>query len=130
MLGSRSVPRPPVDRTLREELEGLTASICRALDDPKRLYILYLLDESPMSVRELCEALEISQANASQHLAVLRERGVVEAERRGSRVVYSLRHQKVLEAIDVLREVMADETARRQGLVTRGRAPQAGRREE
>lgn len=111
--------RASVDQTLRTELEELTASLCRALDDPKRLFLLYLLGSSPMNVGELCEALGVPQANASQHLGVLRERGVVQTQRDGNRVVYSLRHPKVLDAIDLLREVMADEAIRRQGLARR-----------
>lgn len=111
--------RAPADQTLRAELEELTASLCRALDDPKRLFVLYLLGSSPMSVGQLCEALGVPQANASQHLGVLRERGVVQTQRDGNRVVYSLRHPKILDAVDLLREVMADEAARRQRLARR-----------
>lgn len=118
-MRSRVTNRAPADQTLRTELEELTATLCRALDDPKRLYLLYLLGSSPKNVGELCEALGVPQANASQHLGVLRERGIVQGRRSGNRVVYSLRHPKILDAIDLLREVMADETGRRQRLLPR-----------
>ncbi|MFZ8980576.1 MAG: ArsR/SmtB family transcription factor, partial [Candidatus Nanopelagicales bacterium] len=54
--------------------------------------------------------------NCSQHLAILRERGVVEATRQGPHVLYSLRSDKVLAAIDLLREFMAEELGTRSRL--------------
>jgi DNA-binding transcriptional ArsR family regulator len=101
---------------LRAELEELTGSVCRALNDPKRLMILYAIAERPLSVGELCEELELPQANVSQHLGVLRDRGLVETTRRANRVFYSLRDHRVVEAIDLLRDVMNDELVRRQSL--------------
>jgi len=109
-----------IDPRLRQELDDLHAGMCKALSDPKRLVILYVLRDHPCSVTELCEAVGASQPNTSQHLAFLRDRGVIDAERRGNNVVYSLRYPAVIEALDLLREVMADELARRQAL----RAPQ------
>jgi len=47
---------------------------------------------------------------------VLRDRGLVEAERQGNNVVYSLRHPKVIDAIDILRGVMSDELERQTAL--------------
>lgn len=105
-----------IDPRLRQELDDLHAGMCKALSDPKRLLILYSLRDSSQSVSELCEAIGASQPNTSQHLAFLRERGVIDAERRGNTVVYSLRYPAVIEALDLLREVMADELARRQAL--------------
>ena len=105
-----------IDPRLRQELDDLHAGMCKALSDPKRLVIMYALRDAPRTVTELCEAIHASQPNTSQHLAFLRERGVIDAERRGNSVVYSLRYPAVIEAIDLLREVMADELARRQAL--------------
>ncbi len=62
-----------------------------------------------MSVNELALALEISQSNTSQHLAILRDRGIVQSERDGLNVAYSLKGKKVLRAIDLLREFMVEE---------------------
>ena len=108
----------PIDSRLRQELDELVASMCKALNDPKRLLLLYALRFGAHTVTELCEVIEAPQSNTSQHLAVLRDRGLVEAERQGNNVLYSLRHPKVIEAIDVLRSVMSDELARQQALRT------------
>jgi DNA-binding transcriptional ArsR family regulator len=106
-----------LDDQLREELTQLTTSVCKALSDPKRLMILYVLRDGPLTVSELVEVLEASQANVSQHLAILRERGIVEPDRRGNNVYYSLRHSQVLVAVDLLREVLSAEVGRRAGVV-------------
>jgi ArsR family transcriptional regulator len=106
----------PIDSLLRQELDELVASMCRALNDSKRLLLLYALRYGRYTVTELCELIEAPQSNTSQHLAVLRDRGLVEAERQGNNVVYSLRHPKVIEAIDILRGVMSDELERQTAL--------------
>jgi ArsR family transcriptional regulator len=112
------------DPLLRQELAALTASICKALNDPTRLALLYALQRRPHTVKELCEAIQAPPSNSSSHLGVLRDRGLVEAQRQGNRVVYSLRHPKVIDAVDLLRQIMNEEIARQQAL----RAPMASPR--
>jgi len=106
----------PIDSLLRQELDELVASMCKALNDSKRLLLLYALRYGRYTVTELCDLIEAPQSNTSQHLAVLRDRGLVEAERQGNNVVYSLRHPKVIDAIDILRGVMSDELKRQTAL--------------
>lgn len=97
-----------MDATDRAELVQLHARLCQALADPKRLMILTALRQGPRTVGELCLELSLTQTNASQHLAVLRERGVVSSQRSGTSVVYQLRGDKVVGALDLLREFMHD----------------------
>ncbi len=104
------------DGRLRSELEELTAGVCRALSDPKRLMILYALAEKSRAVGELAELIDVSHSNVSQHLGVLRDRGLVDAEREANRVIYTLRDTRVVDAIDVLRAVMTDDLDRRRAL--------------
>jgi ArsR family transcriptional regulator len=101
---------------LREELEELTAGVCRALSDSKRLMILYALADQPRAVGELADLLEVSPSNASQHLGLLRDRGLVDAQREANRVIYTLRDRRVVEAIDVLRAIMSDDLDRRRAI--------------
>ena len=107
-----------IDAALRDELEELVAGMCKGLNDPKRLLLLYALGDGPHTVSELCEILDAPQSNTSQHLAVLRTVGMVDTERRGNSVVYSLRHPKVIDAIDTLRDIMGDEVSRRQRVIS------------
>jgi DNA-binding transcriptional ArsR family regulator len=104
------------DARLREELEELTSGVCRALSDPKRLMILYALAGQPRAVGELAELLNVSPSNVSQHLGLLRDRGLVDADREANRVIYTLRDRRVVEAIDLLRAVMSDELDRRRAI--------------
>ncbi len=107
-----------INPLLREELDELTSGMCKALNDPKRLVLLYCLRDGPRTVTELCEVVGAPQANTSQHLAVLRDRGLVQAEQFGNRVRYSLRHPKVIEAIDLLRTIMGEELERQAALLS------------
>ncbi len=107
---------PVLDERLRLQLDELVSTMCKALNDPKRLMLLYALRDEPRTVGELCRLLGTPQSNTSQHLAVLRERGLVAAERRGNQVQYSLRYHRLIDAVDILREVMSDEVDRRQEL--------------
>lgn len=104
---------------LREELEELTTGVCRALSDHKRLMILYSLAARPRSVGELAELLDVSSSNVSQHLGLLRDRGLVDAERDANRVIYTLRDRRVIKAIDMLRVVMSDDLDRRRAIRVR-----------
>ena len=105
-----------IDDQLRAELEELTVGVCRALNDPKRLAILYALASGPQSVNELSELLGLQQSNVSQHLAILRDRALVATDRQGNRVIYALRDRRVVDAIDLLRDVTNDEVRRRHAL--------------
>ena len=93
--------------SIAHELNQLHASVCKGLADPKRLLIINVLRNGEMSVGEICEELDLPQANVSQHLAIMRERGLVNARKDGQFVFYSLTTMKIVEAVDLLRQVMA-----------------------
>lgn len=114
---SDKVPtRESFDPRLKMQLEELVATMCKALNDPKRLMILYALSEKARTVSELCVLLDAPQSNTSQHLAVLRERGLVTTQRLGNRILYSLRYPALIDAVDVLRSVMGEERERQRHL--------------
>jgi len=102
-----------MDSATAAELYELHARVCKAIADPKRLLLINEMRDGAKSVGELCDAIGISQSNASQHLAVLRERGLVRAQRMGSSVYYSLSSPKIVQAVDLLREFLAEDLARR-----------------
>jgi DNA-binding transcriptional ArsR family regulator len=90
------------------EVVALHARLCQALADPKRLLLIYALADGPRTVGELCAELGLAQTNVSQHLAILRDRGVVAASRVGTSVTYRLRGTQVVEALDLLRTYMRE----------------------
>jgi DNA-binding transcriptional ArsR family regulator len=100
-------------RPLESEIRELHAQICQALADPTRILLLYALVDSPKNVGELAEELSLSQPNVSRHLKVLRERGMATATREGANVVYSLADKRVIKALDLMREVLAEQLAQR-----------------
>jgi len=99
-----------------QELAALTKGICQALNDPARLVLLYALEQRPHTVSELCAVIAAPPSNTSSHLAVMRRLGLLEAQPQGNRVIYSLRHPKVMDAIGLLRQIKNDEIGRRQAL--------------
>ncbi len=103
---------------LKVELDEVVQAMCKALNDPKRLLILAILGEEPRTVTQLVQLIGSPQANISQHLAVLRDRGIVEAAKDGNSVIYSLRYPRLLDVISILREVFQDEVERRGNLVS------------
>lgn len=102
-----------MERREREEVALLHAQLCRALADPKRLLLITVLTNGPRTVGEMCAELDLPQANVSQHLAILRERGVVRAKRTGSNVIYELRGDKIVRALELLRAFMHEEAEQR-----------------
>lgn len=102
---------------LESEVLQLHAEICAGLADPSRIMILYELSSGPRNVTELCTNLSMSQPMTSRHLKVLRERGMVTAERQGTVIQYTLADQRLIEALDLLRATLRDILTRRVQLV-------------
>ena len=97
-----------MDSHLREEIVRLHASICEGLADPTRIMILYALADKAHHVTELATSLGMPQPTISRHLKVLRDKGLVIAERRAQSVLYSLADHRVIDALDLMRAVLAD----------------------
>ena len=106
-----------VTPSLTQEITELHAGICSALADPRRILILYALYEKPSNVSELARDLGISQPTASRHLNLLRERGIVSAQREGQSVIYSLVDVRIIQALDLLRSVLASKIKSQAALV-------------
>jgi ArsR family transcriptional regulator len=94
--------------SLTQEITNLHAGICSALADANRILILYALHEKPSNVSDLADAIGISQPTASRHLNLLRERGLVDAHREGQSVINTLVDERVIQALDLLRAVLAN----------------------
>lgn len=105
------------DERLEQEIALLHSHICEGLGDPKRVLILYLLDARSRNVGELTEALGIPQPTVSHHLKILRDRGLILARKEGTAVYYSLADRRIIQALDLMREMLADILTRRAGLV-------------
>lgn len=99
----------------------LQAEVLRTLASPRRIEILHALATGPMEVGRLASSLGASQPNVSQHLAVLRSAGLVEAERNGREVRYRLTDPDVIVACGLMRAVLERRLTRLAGLASGGR---------
>jgi len=77
-----------MEKQKENRIYELHASICKTLANPKRLQILNLLRHKEMSVSELASLMEIREANVSQHLSVMRQKGILVAKREGVNIYY------------------------------------------
>ncbi len=93
--------------TSRDEVFRLHARFCRALGDANRLLIIVALHERPRTVNELAREIGASQPLTSRHLGVLRDKGLVIAERDGAFVRYQLADRRIFSAIETLLDVLA-----------------------
>lgn len=100
----------------------LEAGTLRALAHPRRLMILSELGDQARSVSDLANAVGISLQNASQHLRVLRDRGVVESERVGQLVRYRLASPAFQTCCALVRQVIVDGMRRREEELDRASA--------
>lgn len=86
----------------------LHSELCKTLANDKRQMILGALRDGELSVGEIAERTGIPQANLSQHLATMRARGVVRSRRDGSHVIYEIANPKLIQAFDLITEVMQE----------------------
>jgi ArsR family transcriptional regulator len=84
--------------------QQFTAGIFQAMAHPTRMAIVELLSQGEMSVGQLCEKVGVEQANASQHLAVLRNKHIVQARKAGNQTFYGLRDPAFGKVLEALRE--------------------------
>jgi ArsR family transcriptional regulator len=92
-----------------KELYKLHADFCKFMANPKRIEILFLLGEKEMCVDEIASAMEVKVPNISQHLAVMREKGVVQVRREGNKMYYIIANPKTLQACIIMREAMVEQ---------------------
>jgi len=90
----------------RAEIARLYAELCSGISDPNRIAILYALSECPSNVTDLTASLQLPQSTVSRHLRILRSSGLVQFERQGREVMYELSDDRVIEALELLREVL------------------------
>ena len=96
-----------MDKNLQAEITQLHAQVCNGLSEPTRILILYKVAEEPINVSDLAESLDIPQPTVSRHLKVLRERRMVIPQRDGKSVFYSISDNRIIQALDLLRAVLA-----------------------
>jgi len=103
-----------------ERIHEMHAELCKMLSHPTRLKILEQLKREKKTVKEIVNAVGLSQPTVSQHLGELKKRGLVSSEREGTNMLYSIKYPKILEACDIIREVLFEKLSEDQKLLERG----------
>ena len=85
------------------------AEFCKFMANPKRLEILYLLKENEMCVEDIAENMGINIPNVSQHLSVMKKKGIVEVRRNGVKMFYKISNKKIIQACMIMKELMTEQ---------------------
>jgi len=88
---------------MQQALRQFKADIFQALAHPTRIAIVELLRDGEVPARDIFAQVGVEQANASQHLAVLRAKRIVANRKVGNQVFYALRSHRLVEVLDAMR---------------------------
>ncbi|ADL54258.1 MAG TPA: ArsR family transcriptional regulator [Gallionella sp.] len=87
-----------------EDIQQASQAI-KAIAHPLRLKILCVLDDQEISVQDIVEHVGTSQSNISQHLAILRDKGVLSTRKEANKVYYRIGDLRTLKLVSMMREV-------------------------
>lgn len=96
---------------LDKKIYEMHADLCKVFTSPVRVEVIDILRKGKKSVNELVELTGLSQSNISQHLHVLREKGVVRTDKEGKYVYYTLANPKISEAFGIMKDILKDQLA-------------------
>jgi len=97
------------DNNKSREIYKMHAAFCKFMGSPKRIEILFLLGNGEKCVDELARLMKINIPNVSQNLTMMRERGIVESRRDGTKIYYRLSNPKILELCISMRDLMFEQ---------------------
>ena len=100
-----------------KKIYELHAEVCKTLASPKRLEILNSLRENEMNVNDIVKKIGASKANISQHLAIMRLKGILSSRREGNHIYYRVSNLKVIKACDIMREVLFEQLSKNEKMV-------------
>jgi len=107
----------------QDSMRQFKAGIFQALAHPTRVFIVETLRQDEMTVGNLCDTIGISQSNASQHLAVLRHKHIVETRKEGNQIFYRLRDPLLGEVLEKMRQYFLTHAADAVKLLAEGQSP-------
>ncbi|MBI4633489.1 MAG: helix-turn-helix transcriptional regulator [Deltaproteobacteria bacterium] len=101
-----------------KQIYELHADVCKIFSNAKRLEILSMLKDRELSAGELSEQIGVNKANLSQHMSVLRSKGVVLSRREGVNIYYRVSNPKIIQACNLMREVLMEQLQEKGKLVS------------
>ncbi len=91
---------------MNEKINDLSTSILKSISHPTRVRILQLLENGPLCVCEIIEDLQLEQSNVSQHLAILRNQGIISSYRDGSKVIYKTEISEIYKVLSLVQKIV------------------------
>jgi ArsR family transcriptional regulator len=102
---------------MQTALRRFKADIFQALAHPTRIAIVEMLRDGEVSAGAILERLGVEQANASQHLAVLRAKQIVVKRKEGNQVFYSIRSPLLIDVLDLMRRYFEQHLSEAMGML-------------
>ena len=97
----------------------LQADVCKIFANDKRLEIINLLKDKEMSNGDIMRKTGLSKVNISQHMNILKSKGVIRSRREGQQLFYSISNPKIIQACNLMREVLVEQHLAREKTVSR-----------
>lgn len=88
---------------------NIQAEFCKAMGNATRLKIIHILRDSPLTVSEIMNAVNLGQSLVSRQLSILRSVGVVTNQRNGSEMIYQLTNKKIGGVCDLVQQVLLEQ---------------------
>lgn len=107
---------------MQDALRRFKADFFQALAHPTRIAIIEQLGDGELSAGALIERLGVEQANASQHLSVLRSKRILTNRKVGNQVFYSLRDASLLQILDTMKQYFFTQLSEGQAMLEEIRA--------
>jgi DNA-binding transcriptional ArsR family regulator len=117
---------------MRQQLSDFKAEFFKALAHPLRISILDALREGELTVNEISQRFDVEQANASQQLAVLRNRNIVVTRKDGANVYYAVSDKSIFKLLDAAKEIFNNHLVGVRSMLEEihGRPPSKARRRQ
>lgn len=93
---------------LSDEFYELHANLCSIFSSPRRLEIIDVLNDRELTVSEILNSMSISKTNLSQHLSLMKDRGIVQTRRDGQHIYYAITNKKIIRAYKLMGEVLKE----------------------
>ena len=92
-----------------QKIFELHADVCKIFSNAKRLEIINMLKDGETSAGELLEKTGLSKANLSQHMTVLKSKGVINTRKEGINIYYCIANPKIIQVCTLMKEVLLEQ---------------------
>ncbi len=109
-LAGASIEKESKHLFMKKDILEFQAEVCKTFSNFKRLEILDLLKAGELTASDITRELGVAKANTSQHLAVMRMRGILKTRRKGTNVYYRMANENLAHACSLMQDALAQIT--------------------